>query len=541
MTPAIGRSRRSAGAILAALALTLALPASTLGGHGYNTASAPYINLLGAYAPAGATPGTVVPLINSGETTDGVLFQGIPDGLGAVPGVGWVDLYVAHEESTVPFMQFADLQASSVTRVRVDTTEKSILEMEVVLGAAQGFVRFCSAFMAGPEHGFDNYTFFVNEEADETIHTVPVGAVYGADPSLAPNRQAGYSVWLDTETREFDVISRAGRHNHENTVVIPGGWKNVAILSSDDTFNAPSSQLYLYTANDAGQVMDDKGQLWAFQVTATDAGAVDPYDPFNNANDFLEIEPGDDWGGRFIHVPTDIARGVTGEAPQAALENWSNANNVFQFVRVEDLAYDPDNPRVVYFADTGSTRLKESASTGRLFRAGSAVSNKPWTDSDGRILRMVLNEKDPRIVDSFSIFAEGGLRVANADGTTTIVAAGTGIVNPDNMAIGAASIMVQEDSSSNNDIWRYSFTSETWTKVASATQTATAETSGIISLEDIPGFGAGWWALDVQSHVNLPAFTVGGFNWVGPPSSATGPYSKRLEDGQLLLMLLPGT
>ena len=50
------------------------------------------------------------------------------------------------------------------------------------------------------------------------------------------------------------------------------------------------------------------------------------------------------------------------DRPQTALENWSNANNVFQFVRVEDIAYDPDNPRVVYFADTGSTRLKEEPS-----------------------------------------------------------------------------------------------------------------------------------------------------------------------------------
>jgi hypothetical protein len=318
MTPLIGRPRRSFRAILAALILALVLPASSLAWHDGNTDSPPFLTLLGAYAPAGATPGTLVPLINSGEELDGVRFQGIPDGLGAVPGDGWLDLYVAHEESTVPFGGFADLQASSVTRVRVDTDTNAILEMEVALPASAGFVRFCSAFMAGPEHGFDDYTFFVNEEADETIHAVPEGAVYGPDPFLGTTRQAGYSVWLDTATGEFDVISRAGRHNHENTVVIPGGWKDLAILSGDDTFNAPSSQLYLYTANDADQMMSDKGQLWAFQVTATDAGAVDPFDAFNDANDYLEIMPGDEWSGRFIHVPTDVARGVTGEAPQAA-------------------------------------------------------------------------------------------------------------------------------------------------------------------------------------------------------------------------------
>ncbi|MEX1278260.1 MAG: acyl-CoA dehydrogenase, partial [Chloroflexota bacterium] len=76
MTPELGRPRRTWRALVAALALTLALPASALGAHGYNTASAPYISLLGAYAPAGATPGTVIPLINSGETFDSVRFQG---------------------------------------------------------------------------------------------------------------------------------------------------------------------------------------------------------------------------------------------------------------------------------------------------------------------------------------------------------------------------------------------------------------------------------------------------------------------------------
>ena len=78
------------------------------------------------------------------------------------------------------------------------------------------------------------------------------------------------------------------------------------------------------------------------------------------------------WSGEFIAVPDAIARGTTADPPQTALENWSNANNVFQFVRVEDIAYDPDDPRVVYFADTGSTRLKEDPATGRLFRAAAA-------------------------------------------------------------------------------------------------------------------------------------------------------------------------
>lgn len=53
---------------------------------------------------------------------------------------------------------------------------------------------------------------------------------------------------------------------------------------------------------------------------------------------------------------------------QAALENWSNDNNVFQAIRLEDLAYDRKNPRVVYIADTGATRVVPNPATGRLHR-----------------------------------------------------------------------------------------------------------------------------------------------------------------------------
>jgi hypothetical protein len=496
--------------------LTLALPASTLGGHGYNTASPPYLVFTAVVTDPTAQ---IIALVNSGEdpfVADDI-FQGIPDGIGVVPaldGSGYIDLWVTHEQSHVPFLGNADLQDSSVSRVRVDVAERSVTELQNqiipgVIPGGQGFLRFCSAFMAGPEHGFDTYTFLVNEESNEHNLPVPPGAVYGPDPALAPLRQAGYSVWLNTETGEYDVISRAGRHNHENTVVIPGGWKNLAILSGDDTFSAPSSQLYLYTAKDAEQVMADKGQLWAFQVTATNGTPLaDPYDPFNDANDYLEIMAGDDWSGRFIHVPTDVARGVTGEAPQTALENWSNANNVFQFVRVEDVAYDPDNAREVYFADTGTDRLQESGTTGRLFRGPSGTG----VASSGRIFKMVLNEEDSRIVDSFSIFAD------SAD-------AASPFINPDNLDVGENSIMVQEDASSANSIWMYSFETETWTEVARVTGTgSSAESSGIVRLENTE-FGSGWWALDVQGHRNLEDFTEEGFVWTdGPGPLNNGPY-----------------
>ncbi|MDP9468381.1 MAG: DUF839 domain-containing protein [Chloroflexota bacterium] len=510
-------------ALAIAATLVVALPAST-GGVTPSYVSSPNPAIL------------FVPLINSGDPFFGGTFEGIPDGIGVVPGPGanptYVDLYVNHEQSMVPFPVvngFADFQNSSVSRVRLDLATKTIIDGGVALPASAGFIRFCSSTVV-IGNGFSHPMLFTNEESNDPL-VVPGGATYPADPFYGANnlRQAGYTVALDTVTGAITPIAGMGRHNHENQVLIPGGWNNrLAFLSGDDTFTAPSSQLYMYLANNASNVLNDTGHLWAFQVTRANGVAVDPYNPWNGANDYLDISAGETFKGRFIQVPDDIARGTSpGGEPQGRLEAWSNFNNVFQFVRVEDIAYDPDSPRTVYFADTGTTRLAEDPLTGRLLRLGSGGTN-----SNGRIFKMVLNKNDPRVVDSFRIFADS---------------ADVGFVNPDNIAVGRRSIMVQEDNgtavagSLDNDIWQYSMGS--WTEIASATQFATAETSGIVDMSK--WLGAGWWALDVQSHVNLslPDPTVPGTTytvpWPLPPTVLTT--TARREDGQLLLMYVPGS
>ena len=506
-------------AVLAALALITALPASTIGVSRHPNPTFAYVMLT-----ANAAGGTVVPLINSGQTFDGETFEGIPDGIGIVPvgtGQRYVDVYVNFEQSHVPFSGFADFEDSSVQRARLDLKRLQLTKLDEVLPASAGYIRFCSAFMAGPAEGFSDYTMFLNEESNDIID-VPAGAPYGADPSVTPYRQAGYTVALNTKTGAFSQVPVAGRHNHENTVIVPGGWSETVAISGDDTFTAPSSQVYLNTAASPLAFVADDADLWAFRVTATDEGAVDPADPFNDANDYLEINPGDLWAGEFIHVPDAIARGTTGAQPQAGLENWSNANNVFQFVRVEDMAYDPDDTRVVYFTDTGTDRLLESEETGRLFRAPSGTPGTVTTN--GRVFKMVLNEDDPTQVDEFSIVLD---------------AASVGMRAPDNMDVGHDSMMVQEDTS-NAKIWRFDMAS-TWTHVGTVTHPtapSAGESSGIVDASE--WLGAGWWILDVQSHVNQ-ALDPTIRTYTTPITGVQLTYQLRREDGQLLLMHIPGS
>jgi hypothetical protein len=541
MTPLIGRPRRSWRALLAALGLILALPVTAVGGDDFAEPTASMV------VTTGAVPGTTfVPLINSGDVAFGETFSGLPDGIGAVPrknhfpewlpfighNADYVDLYVNHEESHVPFgttptTVFADFQDSSVTRVRIDTDTHDVVEMEVVLPGSAGFIRFCSSFMAGPREGFPFYTLLLNEESNDVV-PVPPGAVYGPDPSASGGRQAGYAAWFNTVTGKYDVIAGAGRHNHENTVVVPGGWPfKVVSLSGDDTFTSTSSptrpnlsQLYLFSGRTWLDYTRDRGTLYGFQVTATHAGPVDPMSATNGANDYFEIAPGmAPWKGRFIPVPESVARGTDPSVlPQDALEDWSNANNVFQFIRVEDLAYDPDDPTVVYFADTGERRAVENPATGRLMRAPSGTMG-PYPN--GRIFKLVLDPDDPKKVLSFSILLD-----ADAGGYDNLDV----MHQPDNIDTSGRSLMVQEDSSQapNSRIWRYDLVRKTWTVVASVLDSSW-ESSGIVDAS--AAFGKGTWLVDVQGHGDFVDVDT---------TSVPGVTLKR-ESGQLLLLRLPGS
>jgi len=491
---------------LVALALLIAVPGGAL-------ADDPVVPLI-TLDPGVPTGSMVKAIINSGETLDGFLFEGIPDGIGLAPGPreGTVDVYVNHEQSTVSFRNTADFQDASVSKLTLDTTTAAVLDASVAIGPEAGYIRFCSAFMAGPDEGFSRYTFFTGEESSDVID-IPAGAPYGPDPALVPQRQAGYAVVLDAETGAFTQVAGMGRHNHENTVVVPGGWNQIAMLSGDDTFSAPSSQMYLYLANHEDHIWQDKGSLWAFRVTRTDDGPVDPADPFNGANDYLDLQPGDDWQGQFIRVPKKIARGETGLPPQDALEQWSNENNVFQFIRLEDIAYNRHNPREVYAADTGASRVVPDPDTGRMTRGLSGTTGQA---DNGRIFKFVFNANNPRKVDSFSVFADG-----DAPGAPEFVA----FTSPDNLDTSANSLMVQEDTD-NAKIWWYNFASGDWSVVATVND-PDGESSGIVDASAY--FGDGAWILDVQGHGTFV-----------DQEQRDGVLFKR-ESGQLLLMTIPGS
>lgn len=498
--------RRKSWSVLVALGLfaTLGIPASAQ--DGFITSDPPLITL--------NVDGTVTPILSVGEEVDGVKFEGIPDGIGIVDGdsTGTIDVYVSHEQTTVPFFGSRDFQDASVTKWSIDPSTNHVVGGDVAISSDLGYLRFCSAAIAGPEHGFSTPVFFANEETDDIVD-VPSGAPYGADPAIAPQRQGGYAVALNTSTGESTPVAGLGRLNHENTVALPG-YNQIALLTTDDTFTATTSQLYMYVANHESHVWDDKGSLWAFQVTSKNGEPVDPTDPFNEANDYLDLGVDDEMQGKFIRVPKEIARGTTDEAPQDALENWSIENNVFTFVRLEDVAVDKNDDRVVYVADTGATRVVSDPETGRLARPSGVTG----LADNGRIFKFVFNENNPRKVDSFTVYADGDAAPSHDKFV--------GFSAPDNIDTSTNSLMVQEDFDF-AQIWQNKFSDGTWTAVADVVDTG-GESSGIVDAS--AWYGPGSWLLDVQAH-DLPFVDV---------TEVDGITVKR-EEGQLLYMNIPGS
>jgi hypothetical protein len=309
------------------------------------------------------------------------------------------------------------------------------------------------------------------------------------------------------------------------------------ILSGDDTFDAPASQLYLYTAKRGEDVWNDKGRLYAFV----------PDDPA--VNDYGDLHAGESISGHFIEVPRMIATGKkldgsevrasdfgfpsppTGipDGPQWVLEHWSNVSNAFQFIRIEDIAYDRRRENVVYLADTGEPRAVPNPATGRLMR-GQSGTQGPYPN--GRIFKLVLDKRDPLEVESLSI-------LPNAD----FDAAGYGQVNvvhqPDNLETTRHALLITEDPGSHNQgatparVWRYDLDSEGPPEVVLRVDQSSGpaaplgawEASGIVDASD--AFGKDTFLVDVQAH-----------GW--ELQTATNPTRSR-ENGQLLLVEIPRT
>ena len=592
------KRRRIALTALAVAAISVAGATAALAGDndsGFKTSQGSMLT--------GVMPGVqITPLLTVGDTLpSGFRFEAIPDGISVrTRGQGRVDLFVNHETSKVPFPYNtaaptavngqSDFDNSQVSRLILNQHSAGVLSGSFVIPSSDGFQRFCSNYLATSREGFDRDILFTNEESpDYTLrqeHSWP--PVMGS----AAEKENGVVVALDVRTGKYRTIFGMGRHNHENNVAIPG-FDDLVVLSGDDTFTsgpltgvpAPpagtpplpgpvpaQSQLYSYIAPDTESLLDDEGDLWAF---VSDTPGVKNY---------YDVTPGSTTPvtGHFIKVPKNIATGrnadgselkaadvhyplpptngswqrdlrsvapVGIDGPQWVLEYWSDINDVFQFVRVEDIAYDRTHDNVVYIVDSGR---------GRTAAQHAASPDTPFPSTNGRVWKMVLDPNDPTKVTSLTVLVEGDdnpVKTLNE------------VHQPDNIESTPTGILVTEDPGSSQqfaptDTSANATTARLWfvpfagtpQVVVKIDQSADGgptdvgplptldpsignqgawETTGVVDAS--AAFGPGAFLINVQAHTLWVQKAPGDDNF-----GAVGPdFTFKREGGQLLLLRLP--
>jgi hypothetical protein len=503
--------RRTSAVVAVALLAGMAAPAASAAADrsGFITSAAPMISPL-------VDGVDVKPLLTVGETLGSYRFESLPDGISIVPGGGTtLDVYVNHETSKVPFpfnaatgVGLVDFDNAQLSHLVLKRGAGKVLSGSYAIPTSANYQRFCSNFLAGPEQGWSRQILFTNEEATDVVNRT--GTAWPATPAFGSNpEQAGVAVALDVASGAYRSIYGLGRMNHENSVAVPG-YDQAVLVTGDDTFTAPSSQLYLYAAADADAVWNDQGHLWAF--VSNDAAI----------NDYGDLTSSSSVAGHFIQVPDAIADG-----DQTGLETWSKANGVFQFIRIEDLATDRNDPHTIYFADTGEPRAVPNATTGLLDR-GPSSARGPFPN--GRIFKMVLDAEDPTVVESLSVLID-----ADAGGYNNVAA----LHQPDNVETTADSLLITEDPGGHNRfagatnarLWRYDFATGSLTAVAvAADPTADWETTGIVDASEY--FGNGAFLINVQAH---NVFVETNPNPVNPAG-----LTQKREGGQLLLIRIDG-
>ena len=488
-----------------------------------------------------ATGSTAEPIITVGDTLPGgYRFESIPDGIALkARGNGRLDVYVNHETSTVPFPYNAgaapeanqnDFDNAQLSRLALSQKSGGVLNAKMVIESSSNYQRFCSSYLATAAEGFDRELLFMNEEATDFVYRT--GTAWPAPASEPPAEQAGLVVAYDVRTGKHKPIYGMGRHNHENSVAIPG-FDDLVVLSGDDTFtpDPAQSQLYSYIAPDADAIWDDTGRLYGFRV---DNAAV---------NDYYDVPVGStaSYPGTFVPIGSAAAKGT-----QTALETASDAAGVFQFVRVEDIAYDkrPGKANIVYIADSG--------------RGSDSAGTNAFASRNGRIWKLEFTDPDDPTKATLSLLIEGD------DQPIKTVAE---IHQPDNLETTAAgSLMVTEDPGSGQQfpvgstdtrattarLWWVDLDTGGMTVAAKVDQSADEgstdvdaagvgnlgawESSGVVDASEVYGAGA--------FFVTIQASTLWLEKEIVAPADDPGPlkrgFTKKRAGGQLVLLRVPG-
>lgn len=415
---------------------------------------------------------TVTSILTSSDAVGGYTMCGLGDGMGAYDnGDGTFTLLMNHEMGSTSGAIHAHGQAGSflskwiINKNTLAVTSGADLIQNVNIWNGSGYTlynasnpsaltafgRFCSgdlpavtAFYNGTSGNGTTARIFMNGEESGTE-----GRMF-AHIASGPNAGTSYE------------LPRLGKFSCENQVANPYKSNTTIVAGMDD---ATPGQVYIYigTKTNTGTEIDraglSNGNLYGVAVTAL-AAEVSASIPAPNTT-FSLINLGD-------------VSAITG----ASLNTMSNNMGVTTFLRPEDGAWDPQNPRDFYFVTTNSF-----SSPSRLWRLRFTDINNPQN---------------------------GGTITALLDGTE-------GQKMLDNLAIDhSGHIILQEDPGGNvhtAKVWQYDIASDVLTLLVDQDParfvtagpnflTNDEESSGVIDMQGI--MKTGWFLMYDQVHSGLP-------------------------------------
>jgi hypothetical protein len=460
-----------AGAAAAAVAAIVAVPAFGNAVTGPDSSQSPYLvrSEPGVVTKSILTVGDSVNLKPDGVTPYRMV--GIPDGLGAFDnGDGTFTLLMNHELTagagiprahggTGAFVSKWTIDKGSLAVEHGEDLIQQIALWDPVAGTylppARGIAlaRLCSAtlapisafFDAASGLGYDGHLFTDGEENGATGRA--------------------FAHAMDGTSYELPAL---GKLSFENVVPNGGAGRRTVVAATDDS---GGGQIYVYagdkqaSGNPVQRAGLDDGRLFGVKVdgfTAEDAASGIPS------------------GTRFSGFDLGDVRRTSG----AALDAASVAGGVTGFNRPEDAAWDPSDPRVLYFVTTD--RFDGNS---RLWRL---TFDDPANPAAGGVIDMLLDGSEGQhMLDNITVNDRGQVLMQEDPGNQPHVA----------------------------KLWRYTPATDRLSEIAhhdparfapggSAFLTQDEESSGIVDVSDI--LGEGWYLADVQAHYPLGGELVEG-------------------------------
>jgi len=398
-----------------------------------------------------------------GEGAGAYQMSGVPDGIGWYGSAdGVVEVFFNHE-----LHPDYDPSGSRVSHVTMNTSGE-VTAAEYLVDGTEGYEWFCSSTL-------------------EIIDGDP-WYLTGEESKHSPRK--GMAIAIDASTGAVHETPWFGHFGHENVVPVEG-LSGAFLGLSEDGFSE-YSQYFAYLANSFdGALAGDEGSL---RVWVPDEEVADG-NPSDN-----DLDKGETMRGHLERIPH------AEDLLPLKLEKLVQSMGAFDFNRIEDQIDDPNDPGMIYFAETG--------------RANQEVTH-------GRVYRLEVDPSSPRKA-TLSVVLDA--------------AAGDDIFSPDNLGISDAALLIQEDrnwkQSGFNRVLVYDLLTGTLSPVARTDPDQAIiddrgpgawESSGIVDVSEV--FGPGWWLLNVQAH----------YTEVGVPDQSLEPDTATGEGGQLALVFIPGT